>query len=195
MNPTAAADRPTRERSSATNVRYDRIARVQASMRKKGLVAIVVMNHDDFRWLFGTERSQPRAIIPVEGPADLVAFSGEEPELRRPSATAASGSSARSAARSTRSSIACARSRPSGRPRAPDDAKPKVGMQMWFETPAFLVDLFRQVNPSVELVSSDPVMDPLRRVKDPDEMRAHDRGPADRGPRHGPRPRAAAARA
>jgi Xaa-Pro aminopeptidase len=41
---------------------------------------------------------------------------------------------------------------------------------MWFHTPAFLVDLFRQVNPGVEVVSSDPVMDPLRTIKEPDEL-------------------------
>ena len=35
-------------------------------------------------------------------------------------------------------------------------------LQLWFHTPAFLVDLFRKVNPQVELVSSDPVMDELR---------------------------------
>jgi Xaa-Pro aminopeptidase len=41
---------------------------------------------------------------------------------------------------------------------------------MWFHTPAFLLDMFRQVNPEVEVVSSDPVMDPLRMVKEPDEI-------------------------
>ena len=51
-------------------------------MREEGLVAVVVMNHDDFRYLFGTDRSQPRALIPFEGPPELIAFSGEEPELR-----------------------------------------------------------------------------------------------------------------
>ena len=45
-------------------------------------------------------------------------------------------------------------------------------MQMWFHTPAFLVDLFRQVNPEVELVSSDPVTDPLRMIKDAGELAA-----------------------
>ena len=43
-------------------------------------------------------------------------------------------------------------------------------MQQWFDTPAFLVDLFRKVNPGVELVSSDPIMDPLRAVKEPAEI-------------------------
>jgi Xaa-Pro aminopeptidase len=51
-----------------------------------------------------------------------------------------------------------------------EDNKAVVGMQMWFETPAFLVDLFRRLNPRLELVPSDPVMDALRMVKDPEEM-------------------------
>ena len=63
------------------NVRHDRIARVQAGMRDEGLVAIVIVNHDDYRYLFGTDRVQPRAIIPVEGPPTLIAFAGEEPEI------------------------------------------------------------------------------------------------------------------
>ena len=85
------------------NIRSDRIARVQARMREEGLVAIVVMNHDDYRYLFGTDRSQPRALIPFEGPPELIAFTGEEPELGPASRTARSGSSARSGARSTTS--------------------------------------------------------------------------------------------
>ncbi len=64
------------------DIRYDRIARVQEGMREQGLIAIVIMNHDDFRYLFGEDRSQPRAIIPATGPVEIVAFAGEEPELR-----------------------------------------------------------------------------------------------------------------
>ncbi len=51
-------------------------------MRDESMAALMIMNHDDFRFLFGTDRSQPRAIIPAEGPPVLVAFAGEEPELR-----------------------------------------------------------------------------------------------------------------
>lgn len=50
------------------------------------------------------------------------------------------------------------------------EGKPRIGMQMWFDTPAFLVDLFRKVNPQFELVSSDPVMDAMRAIKDPQEV-------------------------
>ena len=73
------------------NIRYDRIARVQARMREEGLVAIVIVNHDDYRYLFGTDRVQPRAIIPVEGPPTIIAFTGEEPEIRASIATPGRG--------------------------------------------------------------------------------------------------------
>lgn len=151
------------------NVHYDRIARLQAGMREEGLIAIVVMNHDDYRYLFGTDRSQPRAIIPAEGAPELIAFSGEEPELKaafpdgRIRVFGSVGGQIHDIVGRLRELIAAtAIPATSGRP--------KVGMQLWFDTPAFLVDMFRRVNPEVELVSSDPVMDPLRMVKDAGEV-------------------------
>jgi len=154
-------------------VRLDRIARVQAAMREQGLVAIVVMNHDDYRYLFGTDRSQPRALIPFEGPPELIAFTGEEPELRAALAQGevrvfgSVGGQIHDIVGRVRG---LATADPFGAVAA--GGRPKVGMQMWFHTPACLVDLFRQVNPEVELVSSDPVMDPLRGIKDADELAA-----------------------
>jgi Xaa-Pro aminopeptidase len=143
-------------------------------MREEGLVAIVVMNHDDYRWLFGTERSQPRAIVPVEGPAEIVAFAGEEPELTASlhdggvRVFVSVGGQIQEVHQRLRE-IAAEYGAAVGT--SPGQGKPKVGMQMWFETPAFLVDRFRRVNPGLELVSSDPVMDPLRAIKDDDELR------------------------
>ena len=151
------------------NVRQDRIARVQARMREEGLVAIVVMNHDDYRYLFGTDRSQPRALIPFEGPPELIAFTGEEPELRASLANGevrvfgSVGGQIHDIVGRLREIVAATGSPPAG-------GRPRVGMQLWFETPAFLVDLFRKVNPEVDLASSDPVMDPLRAIKDPGEL-------------------------
>lgn len=151
------------------HVRHDRVERVQARMREEGLIAIVVMNHDDYRWLFGEDRTQPRAIIPFDGPPELIAFTGEEPELRAAFAAgevlvfSSVGGQIHDVVDRLRE-IAGRSGWPAGR------GRPKVGMQLWFETPAFLVDLFRKVNPGVELVSSDPVMDPLRMVKDGGEL-------------------------
>jgi Xaa-Pro aminopeptidase len=155
------------------NVRFDRIARIQAAMRDQSLIAIVVMNHDDYRYLFGTDRSQPRALIPFEGPPELIAFTGEEPELRASLAKGevrvfgSVGGQIHDVVGRLRELAAAD---PFGAVAA--GGRPKVGMQMWFHTPAFLVDLFRQVNPEVELVSSDSVMDLLRMIKDADELAA-----------------------
>jgi Xaa-Pro aminopeptidase len=152
------------------NVRFDRIARIQAAMRERGWIAIVILNHDDYRYLFGTDRTQPRALIPFQGPPELIAFTGEEPELR---ASLAEGRVRvfGSVGGQIHDVVGRLREIAAAAPAAWAAEGPfKVGLQMWFATPAFLVDLFRQVNPEVEVVSSDPVMDPLRTIKEADEL-------------------------
>jgi Xaa-Pro dipeptidase len=150
-------------------VRFDRIARAQALMREQGMVGIMIMNHDDYRYFFGRDWAQPRAILPFEGPPVLIAFAGEEPAVR-----AYMGDSAIEVFTHVGQQMAVV----TGAFRAllgPAQAaglgeKPRIGMQMWFETPAFLVDMFRRMNPRFELVASDPVMDALRMVKEPEEV-------------------------
>lgn len=151
------------------NIRFDRVERAQQLMREQGWLGIMVMNHDDYRYFFGADRSQPRAIIPFEGPPVLVAFAGEEPELR----DATAGAPIRvftHVGGQIQDVVMAFRDLMKSRGGPPPGAKPRVGMQMWFETPAFLVDLFRRVNPALELVPSDPVMDRLRMVKEPEEI-------------------------
>jgi Xaa-Pro dipeptidase len=159
-------------------IQFDRIERLQENMRRHGLVAIVILNHDDFRYLFGEDRAQPRAIIPFEGAPEIIVFTGEEPDVL--SALGSAGSDGRVRVfRSVGGQI----NDVVGRVRELSEAgtaaglapgqsgRPKVGLQMWFGTPAFMVDLFRQVNPEVEVVSSDPAFDPLRAVKDEVELK------------------------
>jgi Xaa-Pro aminopeptidase len=151
-------------------VRFDRIARIQAAMRERGWIAILILNHDDYRYLFGTDRTQPRALIPFQGPPELIAFTGEEPELR---ASLAEGKVRvfGSVGGQIHDVVGRLREIAAEAPAAwATDGRFKVGLQMWFATPAFLVDLFKQVNPEVEVVSSDPVMDPLRTIKEVDEL-------------------------
>jgi Xaa-Pro dipeptidase len=151
-------------------VRLDRIARIQDSLRERGWIAIVVLNHDDYRYLFGTDRTQPRAIIPFQGPPELLAFSGEEPELRAAFAEGevrvfgSVGGQIHDVVGRLRELAAAAPAEWAA------EGRHKVGIQQWFHTPAFLIDLFRQVNPGIEVVSSDPVMDPLRMIKEPEEV-------------------------
>jgi Xaa-Pro dipeptidase len=152
------------------NVRFDRVSSIQAAMRERGWIALVVLNHDDYRYLFGTDRTQPRALIPFQGPPELIAFSGEEPELRASLAEGkvrvfgSVGGQIHDIVGRLREIAAAAPAEWAA------EGRFKVGLQMWFATPAFLVDLFKQVNPEVEVVSSDPVMDPLRSIKEPAEL-------------------------
>src|ERR1035437_9207972 len=151
-------------------VRLDRVARIQGAMREQHVIAIVILNHDDYRYLFGTDRAQPRAVIPFEGPPELIAFTGEEPELRAALAESevrvfgSVGGQIHDVVGRIRELAAAAP------PEWATAGRFKVGLQMWFHTPAFLVDLFRQVNPEAEVVSSDLIMDPLRTIKDDDEI-------------------------
>ena len=151
-------------------VRFDRIERAQALMREQGVAAIMVMNHDDYRWFFGFDRAQPRAIIPAAGAPALIAFTAEEEELRELTGGpvlvwGSVGGQINDVVTRLRELGA-----ETGAPAS--SRRMRIAMQQWFETPAFLVDLFRKVNPGVELVSSDPIMDPLRAVKEPAEIAA-----------------------
>ncbi len=154
------------------NIHHERIQRAQELMVEHDMIGIMIMNHDDYWYFFGELRAQPRAIIPAAGPPVFICFAAEEPELRREigddsvrvfSHVGEQISNVRKTFQSLFGGPPPGVNRPTG-------GKPRVGMQMWFHTPAFLVDLFRSVNPQIDLVSSDPVMDALRMVKEPKEI-------------------------
>jgi len=153
-------------------INYDRIQRAQEIMRSQGMIGIMIMTRDDYQYFFGDTRVQPRAILPYAGDPIFICFQAEEEEIR--SAVGEKdvkifghvGEQMSSVSKTFKSLIEAA-SLDEG---FPSVEKPKVGMQMWFQTPAFLVDLFRKLNPQVDLVPSDPVMDELRMVKDGDEI-------------------------
>ena len=149
--------------------RQDRIEKAQALMKEQGMVGIMVMNHDDFYYFFGFDWAQPRAIIPWKGEPALISFAAEEPLLRERVQNADVrifthvGEQIKDVVSRFRELVMAI-----GMP--PLKGKPKVGMQLFFHTPAFLVDLFRKVNPMVELVSSESVMNELRKIKEPKEI-------------------------
>jgi Xaa-Pro dipeptidase len=155
------------------NIAAQRIERAQHLMAQQGIIGLMIISRDDYRYFFGELRVQPRAIIPVVGPPILIAFAAEEPELRGSvgdlplivfTDVAEQMTGVRQAFRALLDG---------GLPPGfsmPPDGRMRVGMQLWFNTPAFLVELFRKLNRDLEIVSSDPVMDPLRMVKEPAEL-------------------------
>jgi Xaa-Pro aminopeptidase len=139
-------------------------------MKKQDMIGLMIMNHDDYRYFFGEIRVQPRAIIPASGPPIFICFKGEEYELKNAlgdeeikvfSHVGEQMSNVRNTFKSLFDGPP---------PGMKHTEQPKVGMQMWFHTPAFLVDLFRKINKNVELLPSDPVMDELRMIKDKEEI-------------------------
>lgn len=153
-------------------IKYERIHRAQELMKEEGMIGLMIMNRDDYLYFFGDLRVQPRAIIPTSGPPIFICFQGEEPELKK-----ALGDEnikvfthVGEQISDVRKTFASLFDNFSQIMEFSDGDRPRVGMQMWFDTPAFLVDLFRSVNKQIELVPSDPVMDPLRMTKAPQEI-------------------------
>jgi Xaa-Pro aminopeptidase len=151
-------------------INHHRIEKAQELMRQEGMIGIMIMNHDDYIYFFNDLRVQPRAIIPASGPPIMICFSAEEEELKEQlkdngirvfSHIGEQISNVRDVFKEIFKGTP---------PGLAHQDRPKVGMQMWFHTPAFLVDLFRKVNKQVELVPSDPVMDTLRMIKDEKEI-------------------------
>ncbi|MFW9854142.1 MAG: M24 family metallopeptidase [Candidatus Thorarchaeota archaeon] len=154
-------------------INFKRIEKAQQLMVKEGMVGIMIMNYDDYRYFFGDIRTQPRAIIPASGEPILITFKAEEPELKETlgNVPVKIFSHVGEQIMDVRTSFKGIIQNPDIQAIIQSNTKPRVGMQMFFHTPAFLVDLFRQVNPKLELVSSAPVMDELRMVKEPDEIK------------------------
>ena len=141
----------------------ERVRRAQARMQELGIDAYLILTHDDYIYFFGEDRFQPRAVIPARGDPIVVTFIGEEEEVR--------------------ASLGLENVRVFGtvgqqikdvvgvmREMAGERKSMTVGVQMWFNTPAFLLNLFRRANPGVEVADIAPVMDELRLVKDESEL-------------------------
>lgn len=149
---------------------HSRIRKAQELMKKEGMIGIMIMNHDDYIYFFGDLRIQPRAIIPASGPPILIGFSAEEKELKEQIKNNEIRLFSHIGEQISNVRDVFKQLFEGAPPGMSHQEHPKVGMQMWFHTPAFLVDLFRKVNKHVELAPSDPVMDALRMVKDGEEI-------------------------
>ena len=140
-----------------------RVQKAQDRMKQQGIDAYLILTHDDYIYFFGEDRYQPRAIIPAQGVPIVVTFSGEEDEVKESLGVedvrifASVGQQIKDVVQVMRGMIG-------------DKDKLKIGVQMWFGTPAFLLNMFQRANPIVDVVDIAPVMDELRMVKDASEI-------------------------
>ena len=141
----------------------DRLERAQERMREQGLDAYVILTHDDYIYFFGEDRFQPRAIIPATGPPIIITFQGEEEEVRQ-SLGVEDARVFGTVGQQIKDVVGAMREI------AEDKDSMTVGVQMWFNTPAFLLNLFQRANPKIKVVDIATVMDELRMIKDDDEV-------------------------
>ena len=132
-------------------------------MKRQGIDAYLILTHDDYIYFFGEDRYQPRAVIPAQGMPIVVTFAGEEDEVKESLGVedvrifGSVGQQIKDVVQVMRGMIG-------------DKDKLKIGVQMWFGTPAFLLNMFQRANPIVDVVNIAPVMDELRMVKDASEI-------------------------
>ena len=140
-----------------------RLQRAQARMREHGIDTYLILTHDDYIYFFGEDRFQPRAVIPAAGDPIVVTFIGEEEEVRA-SLGIDNVKVFGTVGQQIKDVVGAMRELAVGK-----DSM-TVGVQMWFNTPAFLLNLFQRANPDVQVVDIAPVMDELRLVKDESEI-------------------------
>ena len=141
----------------------ERLRRAQARMREQGIDAYMVLTHDDYIYFFGEDRFQPRAIVPAMGAPVIITFIGEEAEVKA-SLGVSDVKVFGTVGQQIKDVVGVMRGMAGGKETM------TVGVQMWFNTPAFLLALFQRANPQVNVVDIAPVMDDLRMVKDEGEV-------------------------
>ena len=144
-------------------INRQRLQRAQERMQQRGIDAYLILTHDDYIYFFGEDRYQPRAIVPAEGPPIIITFRGEENEVRESFGLedvrifSTVGQQIKDVVEVMRQLTG-------------EKTSPTIGVQMWFSTPAFLLDMFQRANPQVKVVDIAPVMNELRMIKDEGEI-------------------------
>lgn len=144
-------------------IHQDRIAEAQKRMIVNGIDAYMIMTHDDYNYFLGEVRHQPRAILPARGAPIIIAFKGELEEIQR-SLGIKDIRTFTSVGQQMKAVVKAMQEIKGDKPEL------IVGFQLLFGTPAFLVDLFRQLNPSIKVVNIAPVMDAMKLVKTEEEI-------------------------
>ncbi len=140
-----------------------RLSQAQQRMREQGIDAYMILTHDDYIYFFGEVRHQPRAIVPANGPPIIITFFGEEEEVKR-SLGVADARVFGTVGQQIKDVVGVMRQMSGGKQSL------RVGVQMWFNTPAFLLTMFQRANPQIEVVDIARVMDDLRMIKDDEEV-------------------------
>ena len=137
-----------------------RIQQLQKIMVENGIDAIGIIDLPNYIYYSGDIRKQPRLYIPSSGEPLLVIFKGEEDEVKRNSwiKNIATYTNLHEMMKAVMAWIE-------------EHRVKKMGFDMEFSLPAFLLQRFRMAVPNVEVVDARDILMEQRMIKNEDEIR------------------------
>jgi Xaa-Pro dipeptidase len=139
----------------------ERVRKAQELMQKIGLDVLLILSPENFFYFTGDLRKPPRILIPKQGEPTLLVFASELEEVKKINWI---------------HDIKTYRALHEMMLRIIEYLNslgiehPKVGVEMEFATPAFLLDRFKMANPQVEVLDAKPVLGELRKRKNETEI-------------------------
>ncbi|MCJ7497638.1 MAG: Xaa-Pro peptidase family protein [candidate division Zixibacteria bacterium] len=139
----------------------ERVRKAQELMQKIGLDVLLILSPENFFYFTGDLRKPPRILIPKQGEPTLMVFASELEEVKKSNWI---------------HNIKTYRALHEMMLRIIEYLSslgiehPKVGVEMEFATPAFLLDRFKMANPQVEVLDAKPVLGELRKRKNKTEI-------------------------
>jgi Xaa-Pro aminopeptidase len=139
----------------------ERVRKAQELMQKIGLDVLLILSPENFFYFTGDLRKPPRILIPKQGEPTLLVFASELEEVKKANWI---------------HNIKTYRALHEMMLRIIEYLNslgiehPKVGVEMEFATPAFLLDRFKMANPQVEVLDAKPVLGELRKRKNETEI-------------------------
>jgi Xaa-Pro aminopeptidase len=139
----------------------ERVRKAQELMQKIGLDVLLILSPENFFYFTGDLRKPPRILIPKQGEPTLMVFASEVEEVKK-SNWIRNIKTYRALHEMMLRIIEYLNSL--------GIEHPKVGVEMEFATPAFLLDRFKMANPQVEVLDAKPVLGELRKRKNETEI-------------------------
>ncbi|MDH4223800.1 MAG: Xaa-Pro peptidase family protein [candidate division Zixibacteria bacterium] len=139
----------------------ERIRKAQEIMQKIGIDLLLILSPENFFYFTGDMRKPPRILIPKQGEPVLIVFASELEEVKKIN-WIHKVKTYRAIHEMMLGIIDYLNSL--------GIEHPRVGVEMEFATPAFLLDRFKMANPLAEIVDAKPVLGELRKRKEESEI-------------------------
>ncbi len=130
-------------------------------MVEKKVDGYMILTEPDYMYFIGEYRHQPRAFIPKEGDPFIIAFKGELEDILSTSwvKQVRTFTNVGEMMRNVHDLI-----------RELGYEQGTIAIELFFDTPAFLLQRFRKISPMIKIVDSKEIVSPLRLIKTADEI-------------------------